>query len=210
MKIKSVFFLGFIALLASCTNETKLPILGHRSTEEKMVNGKMVVDTIYESIPPFSFLNQDSLVITNANLKGKIVVADFFFISCPTICPIMKKEMIRVYEAYKGNPEVMLISHTIDPEHDTLALLKDFSKRLGSDGKQWMFLTGDREKIYELAEKGYYSTAMADSLEPGGFVHSGGFILLDKNQHTRGVYNGTEPKEVDQLISDMKLLLKEK
>ena len=197
-------------MLTACNNERKLPILGDRTIVEKLVNGKTIMDTVYPKIPSFSFLNQDSILISNADLKGKIYIADFFFISCPTFCPIMKKEMIRVYNKYKGNSNVMIISHTIDPEHDTLALLKDFCERLGSDGKQWMFLTGDREKIYEIAEKGYYSTAIADSKEPGGFVHSGGFILVDKNQYARGIYNGTDPKEVDQLITDIEILLKEK
>ncbi len=195
--------------ILGCNENRKLPILGERVAEEKVVNGKTIVDTIYQSIPPFSFLNQDGISITNASLKGKIYVADFFFITCPTICPIMKREMLRVYEKFKGNPNIILISHTIDPEHDTLALLKDFCTRMGSDGKQWMFLTGEKEKIYEIAEKGYYSTALADSTEPGGFIHSGGFILVDKQQHVRGIYDGTETEEVDQLIKDMDILLKE-
>ncbi|MDP1727149.1 MAG: SCO family protein [Bacteroidota bacterium] len=195
--------------ILSCNENRKLPILGERVAEEKVVDGKTIVDTIYQSIPPFSFLNQDGVNITNASLKGNIYVADFFFITCPTICPIMKREMLRVYEKYKGNPNIILISHTIDPEHDTLALLKDFCTRMGSDGKQWMFLTGEKEKIYEIAEKGYYSTALADSTEPGGFIHSGGFILVDKQQHVRGIYDGTETEEVDQLMKDMDILLKE-
>lgn len=210
MKIKNIS-LGLVLTLVtlSCNENRKLPILGERVAEEKVVNGKTIVDTIYQTIPPFSFLNQDNISINNASLKGKIYVADFFFITCPTICPIMKREMLRVYEKYKGNPNIMLISHTIDPEHDTLALLKDFCTRMGSDGKQWMFLTGEKEKIYEIAEKGYYSTALADSTEPGGFIHSGGFILVDKQQHVRGIYDGTETEEVDQLMKDIDILLKE-
>jgi protein SCO1/2 len=104
----------------------------------------------------------------------------------------------------------MLVSHTIDPEHDTVALLKDYSTRLGSDGKQWQFLTGNRDHIYEMAEKGYYATAMPDSTEPGGYVHSGGFILVDKQSRVRGIYNGTDEKEVDQLLLDLYALKAEK
>jgi protein SCO1/2 len=148
--------------------------------------------------------------VNNETVKGKIYVADFFFTSCPTICPIMKKEMIRVYEKFKGNNQVVILSHTIDPDYDTLALLRDYASRLGSDGKQWMFLRGDRKPVYELAEKGYYASAMVDSTEPGGFIHSGGFILVDKLQRVRGIYDGTSTNDVDKLMSDMELLLKEK
>ncbi len=205
---KSIILLACITIL-SCNQPDKLPILGERVAESKVVDGKTVIDTIYQTIPPFSFVNQDSMVVTNATVKGKIYVADFFFITCPTICPIMKKEMLRVFEKYKGNPDVMFLSHTIDPDHDTIALLKDFSMRLGSDGKQWMFLTGQKEKIYEMAEQGYYATALPDSTEPGGFVHSGGFILVDKQQHVRGIYDGTQAKDVGRLIDEMAILLKE-
>jgi protein SCO1/2 len=202
----------FSGLLNACnfSSQNQLPILGNRVAEEKIVDGKTTVDTIYQTIPAFSLLNQDSIEVNNEMLKGKIYVADFFFTSCPTICPVMKKEMIRVYEEFKGNTQVVILSHTIDPDYDTLALLRDYASRLGSDGKQWMFLRGDRKQVYDLAEKGYYASAMVDSTEPGGFIHSGGFILVDKLQRVRGIYDGTSTNEVDKLMSDMELLLKEK
>jgi protein SCO1/2 len=202
----------FSGLLNACnfSSQNQLPILGNRVAEEKIVDGKTTVDTIYQTIPAFSLLNQDSIEVNNEMLKGKIYIADFFFTSCPTICPVMKKEMIRVYEEFKGNTQVVILSHTIDPDYDTLALLRDYASRLGSDGKQWMFLRGDRKQVYDLAEKGYYASAMVDSTEPGGFIHSGGFILVDKLQRVRGIYDGTSTNEVDKLMSDMELLLKEK
>jgi protein SCO1/2 len=175
-----------------------------------MVDGIMVVDTEYATVPNFSFLNQDSQLVTQETVKGKLYIADFFFVTCPTICPIMKKQMIRVFEKYKGDPNLLLLSHTIDPAHDTIALLKDYSTRLGSDGKQWMFLTGQREAIYEMAEKGYYATAMPDSTEPGGYIHSGGFILVDSERRVRGIYNGTDEDDVNHLMEDIDLLKKEK
>ena len=202
----------FSGLINACnfSSQNQLPILGNRVAEEKIIDGKLVVDTIYQTIPAFSLLNQDSIEVNNEMLKGKIYVADFFFTSCPTICPVMKKEMIRVYEEFKGNTQVVILSHTIDPDYDTLALLRDYASRLGSDGKQWMFLRGDRKQVYDLAEKGYYASAMVDSTEPGGFIHSGGFVLVDKLQRVRGIYDGTSTHEVDKLMSDMELLLKEK
>jgi protein SCO1/2 len=161
-------------------------------------------------VPPFVLLNQNGDTVTEALVKGKIYVADFFFTTCPTICPIMKKEMLRVYQKIKGDENFVLLSHTIDPDYDSIPLLKDYCNRLGSDGKQWQFLTGQREVIYELAEKGYYATAMPDSTEPGGYVHSGGFILVDKQSRVRGIYNGTDAKEVDQLMEDLFILKAEK
>jgi protein SCO1 len=207
--MRYILFISFLALLACNSEKKQLPIFGERSLKTTQIDGKTLVDTIFATVPYFSFINQNGDSLTQKELNGKIYVADFFFISCPTICPIMKKEMIRVFEAYKGDAQVMLLSHTIDPEHDTIALLKQYANDLGSDGKQWQFLTGAREQIYEMAEKGYYATALPDSTAPGGFVHSGGFILVDKLARVRGIYDGTDPKQVSLLIDDIALLKQE-
>jgi protein SCO1/2 len=203
------FLIGFLILNACSSEVKKLPILGEREAISKIVDGKEVIDTLYATVPPFSFINQEGDTVTQALVQHKIYVADFFFVSCPTICPIMKREMLRVYQAYKGDTALYLLSHTIDPQHDTIALLKQFATDLGVDGKQWQFLTGQREKIYEMAEKGYYATALPDSTEPGGFVHSGGFILVDRQGRVRGIYDGIDAQKVDELIADIALLKKE-
>ena len=116
--------------------------------------------------------------------------------------------MLRVYEAFKSNDEVAIISHTIDPEYDTVALLHDFAERLGVEAPKWHFVTGEKEAIYELGQKGYMVTAMEDENEAGGYIHSGAFILVDKERHVRGVYDGTQTEDVDKLIRDIPLLLK--
>lgn len=199
------------SLLTACGHEPHaLPILGNRDVKITEKNGQTIIDTIYQTIPDFMFLNQDGDTITRKTVNGKIYVADFFFTSCPTICPVMKKQMIRVFEKYKGDTSLLILSHTIDPDYDTLALLKDYATRLGADGKQWMFLRANREYTFELAEKGYYATAMADSTEPGGYVHSGGFILIDRLGRVRGIYNGTVEEEVNHLIEDIAVLKNEK
>jgi protein SCO1/2 len=211
MKTRNYIHLAIVTtLFFACNQPQSLPILGNRQAIERQVDGKTIVDTLYSTVPNFSFMNQNGDSVTQLTTQGKIYVADFFFTTCPTICPIMKKQMIRVYQKIKGDPSFMLLSHTIDPDHDTLALLKDYCERLGSDGKQWMFLTGNRDQIYEMAEKGYYATAMPDSTEPGGYIHSGGFILVDAQRRVRGIYNGTEEKEVDQLMQDLFVLKAEK
>jgi len=187
--------------------EAEFPILGRKQYVEKIVDGKTVTDTVDHSIPDYKLVNQDSNWVTPKTFEGKIYVADFFFTSCPTICPTMKKEMLRVYEAYKENDQVGIISHTIDPEYDTVALLKDFAEKLDVKAPKWHFVTGEKEDIYELGQKGYMVTAMEDENEKGGYLHSGAFVLVDKERHIRGVYDGTQSNEVDKLIQDIELLL---
>ena len=197
-------------LLFSCnTKPEKLPILGNREAITKTVNGKQITDTLYHQIPDFEFINQDSVKITQKDFVGKIYVADFFFTTCPTICPKMKTQMLRIYNKFKDNPKVAILSHTIDPRHDTPAVLKEFSKNLGIQNSMWQMVTGDKAKIYEIGQKSYMVSATDDPTQPGGIVHSGAFILVDKNRHIRGIYDGTEPERVDKLMADMEILLKE-
>ncbi len=191
-------------LVWACTqNETanKLPIYGNTIYEGN--------DTIYHTIQTFELMDQDSSLVTNKSMADKIYVADFFFTSCPTICPTMKAQMLRVYEKFQGNNEVGILSHTIDPVYDTIPLLNDFAERLGVNSNQWKFLWGDQDTIYDLAESSYMSIADEDSSAPGGFVHSGAFLLVDKKGRIRGVYDGTQPDQVDILMKDIDKLLEE-
>lgn len=199
---KLLFFFSVSLTLISCTSKNnKLPFLGNPTI--------IANDTIYPTIQAFNFINQDSIAVTDRTFEGKIYVADFIFLSCPTICPKMTNEMTKVYEAYKSNSNILFISHTIDPEHDSIPRLKSYAENLGADSKKWFFVTGDKDKIYSLAEESYFATAYSDSTAPGGYVHSGGLLLIDKNKHIRGVYDGTDPKETDRLKSDIKTLLNE-
>jgi protein SCO1/2 len=186
---------------ACISPESKLPILGAREV--------VGTDSVYHVIAPFQFVDQDSTLVTNATVAGKIYVADFFFTSCRTICPIMKKQMLRVYEATTDMPDVLLISHTIDPEWDTVALLHDYAERLGVDSRRWHFVTGIKDSIYKIAQTSYYATAMEDRTEPDGFIHSGAFLLIDRKGRIRGKYDGTREEEVNQLVGDIKRLRRE-
>ena len=210
-----VFSLLLLALnLSSCsssgenqTGNAILPYLGRHDYVEKTVNNETVVDTLYHQVADFSFVDQDSSIITPETFDNKVYVTDFFFTSCPTICPVMKTQMLRVYEAFKDYNEVALLSHTIDPVHDTVAVLHDYAERLGVSSEKWHFVTGEKDKIYDMGLKSYMVTAMEDENEPGGFIHSGAFILVDKDRHIRGMYDGTKPEQVDILIRDIKKLL---
>jgi protein SCO1/2 len=198
------------AVLSGCSSsEERLPILGERETVNKVVDGKTVTDTIYNTIPPFAFINQKGDTVTNKDFDGKIYVADFFFTSCPTICPVMKKEMIKVYQKIKGNSEVKILSHTIDPAHDTPEVLDKFASDLGVEDLQWQFVTGDKDKIYEIGQESYMVTAKSDSTVAGGYIHSGAFILIDKEKRVRGMYDGTTEAGTKKLINDIDILLKE-
>jgi protein SCO1 len=181
--------------------ESPLPIFGERDVQ----NG----DTVYHKIGPFRFVNQDSQVVTNETFMGKIYVADFFFTSCRTICPIMKTQMHRVYDSIENDPEVLILSHTIDPEYDTVALLRDFADRLGVKSSKWHFVTGNKDSIYNVAQKSYFSIAVEDKSEPDGFIHSGAFLLVDKEQRIRGKYDGTKEEDVDRLMGDIQRLKNE-
>ncbi|WP_340152341.1 SCO family protein [uncultured Marivirga sp.] len=209
----SILFTLTSLILVACglenqkNKKAEFPVLGRKQYVEKIVDGKTVTDTVDHTIPDYKLVNQDSNWVTPETFEGKVYVADFFFTSCPTICPTMKKEMLRVYEAYKENDEVGIISHTIDPEYDTVALLKDFAEKLDVKAPKWNFVTGEKEEIYELGQKGYMVTAMEDENEEGGYLHSGAFVLVDKERKIRGVYDGTRSEEVDKLITDIELLL---
>jgi protein SCO1/2 len=214
MEMNKILVLGLllIPVLVGCRSnkkEDKLPILGRHDYVENTVNGKTVIDTIYHIIPDFEFINQDNIIVTHATFENAIYVADFFFTSCPTICPIMKTQMLRVNEAIQAYDDVKILSHTIDPEYDTVTLLKDYSERLGVKGNKWHFVTGNKEDIYEIGQRSYMVTAGEDGNAPGGYIHSGAFILIDKDKRVRGMYDGTKPEKVDLLIRDIATLRRE-
>lgn len=186
-----------------------LPIYGER--ELVFTAGNAVPDTLYHTVPDFSLLNQDSALVSFADLEGKIIVADFFFTTCPTICPIMTKQMTRLQwllddAAYD---DIHFLSHTVNPKHDTPEVLKAYALEQGANLEKWTFLTGDQDAIFEQGFSGYLLSTQEDEAAPGGFLHSSMFVLLDKNRHIRGFYDGTSTKEVDDLVIDIKMLLKE-
>lgn len=211
MKSKALQYAILISAftLTSCQQQP-LPVFGQREVVTQVVNGKEITDTLYHTIAPFRFVNQDSTVITNEIFNGKIYVADFFFTSCRTICPIMKTQMVRVYEQVQDDADVLILSHTIDPEYDTVGLLRDFANRLGVKSSTWHFATGQpKEYVFDLAQKSYFATAMEDKTEPDGFIHSGAFLLIDRQGRIRGKYDGTKEDDVNRLMKDIKRLKRE-
>ena len=192
-----IFYLFcLLGLQVACANEFKqeLPILGRH----QFIETETGIDTIYHTVGNFSFINQDSMVIDNSSFQNKIYVADFFFTSCPSICPLTTAQMLRLYDKFKSDDRVLLVSHTIDPEYDNVQVLSDYARRLEVSSDKWYFLTGDKETIYNMAQTSYYVGVREEDRAPGGFEHSGAFVLVDQDGRIRGMYDGTVPEKVDQ------------
>jgi protein SCO1/2 len=200
----TVFFIllaaGFMSYYYSITRNIPktLPVVGEPGHH---------VDT-------FSFHNQDGKLITQKDVEGKVYVAEYFFATCKGICPKMNENMTKVYHAFQGNPEVLILSHTVDPKNDTIPALKAYSQRFNADPQQWMFLTGDKKRLYDMARWSYLISAEDDTAGVSidkDFIHDKHFVLVDRHGRLRGrFYDGLNPGQLDTLISDIHLLLEEK
>jgi protein SCO1/2 len=184
----------------------KLPYLGNHHLDTIQVNGSTRIDTVWHTIPPFSFTNQLGQTITQNDVAGKVRVVDYFFSTCQSICPIMSNQLERVYTE---RPEVLLLSHTVDPETDTPEVLKAYAELHKAEPKRWMFLTGTKPALYEQARKGYLLDAQEGNGGAEDFIHTQNFALIDKHDRIRGYYDGTDSIAVNELIRDIGFLLEE-
>ena len=184
----------------STVDNTPLPILGERDYE----NG----DTIYHQVPDFNFIDQDSNIISQETFKGKVYVVDFFFTSCPTICPKVKQQMLRIHDRFKDNDQIFLLSHSIDTKRDSVPRLHQYAAALEVKSDKWHFVTGDKSEIYNMADN-YFIAAQEAPDVPGGFDHSGRLILVDKHRHVRAFCEGTDPESVSKFMLDIDKLLNE-
>lgn len=190
---------GFMAYYFSITRgiPKQLPVIGEPGQH---------VDT-------FTFYDQQGRRITNRDVAGKVYVAEYFFATCEGMCPKMNDQMKRVFAAYNGNPEVMILSHTVNPEKDSSAALRRYAERFNAgSSKQWLFLTGDKQKLYNMARYSYLISAKDDTSGVSidkDFIHDSKFLLVDRTGHIRGEYDGLKPAAVDTLISDVQVLLAE-
>jgi protein SCO1/2 len=212
MRIPLIFII--LGVLMSCSSDQQkkhvLPFVGNFDIEYKLVDGIEVIDTIYPKIPFFHFTNEFGKEITSTQLKGKVWIADFFFTSCQTICPLMTTNLKRLNQSTQDlKDEVQFISFSIDPDRDTPRTLMRYKTHHGIKSANWIFLTGDEEKIHLLGIENFQIFAGRDEESQGGFAHSGAFTLVDKEGFVRGVYLGTDSKQVEQLEKDIRLLLKE-
>lgn len=213
--MRYLLFPCLILFLSSCGDTSDAPVkdLVIVKKEALAILGNRDVDangvTIYPTIPDFAFINQEGDTVTNADFAGKAYVVDFFFIHCPTICPKVTRQMLRVHDKFIDNDDINFLAHTIDPKRDDVAALKKFADKLDVKAPKWHFVTGEKDELYEIADD-YFSVAIENPDAPGGFDHSGRLILVDENRHVRAFANGTNPDEVTQFIADIEVLLAEK
>lgn len=195
--VLSLGFLGYAGYVIKGERGTflgkeKLPVLGAPG----------------HTVQGFSFTDQEGHTRTKEDVNGKIYVAEYFFTTCTGICPKMNANMEKVYAKYKDNPDFLILSHTVDPEHDSVPVLKAYAQKHGADAKNWWFLTGTKKELYALARQGYL---VDDGTYTGeeDFVHTQWFALVDKAGQIRGLYEGTKKQDVDKLIDDIDRLMEE-
>ncbi|NBU35319.1 MAG: SCO family protein [Bacteroidetes bacterium] len=204
MNLSTLSFLSVLMFLTLSCDETRkgsLPILGNKET---LKDGTVK----YHSIPSFSFIDQDSMPFTEKSVENHIYVVDFFFISCPSICPMVSRQMLRVYDRFIKENQLKFVSFSIDPKRDTVERLANYARNLGVNTQKWKFVTGEKAAIFDIA-KAYFSIAIENAEAPGGFDHSGRLILVDTKKHIRSFCDGTDPSSVDVFMEDIQRLLEE-
>jgi protein SCO1/2 len=200
---------GAALLLASCGHEEarRLPILGERDVRENPKGGP--ADTVYAAVPAFRAHDQNGKLVTNQSFTGQVYITDFFFATCPGICPKMNGELLKVYQKFGQTPGLNFVSFTIDPDHDSTAVLRDYAQRLGAPAAaNWRFVRTSKDSVFTLAH-GLFTAAMPDKAAPGGFAHNGTFALVDDQGHVRGLYDSLNPTQVTALLADLPVLLAE-
>ncbi|MFQ3325827.1 MAG: protein SCO1/2 [Salibacteraceae bacterium] len=207
--MRTIFSISLIIILTSCDSEKSvLPILGQHDYETRTEAGKTISDTIHYTVPDFSFLGHRSVEINNNTIAGKVTIADFFFTTCPTICPVMSRNMKKISQEFLGKKNLTMLSFSIDAIHDSIPVLNKYASKLNVENENWHFMVCEKKKTFELA-KGFMISAAEDKNAPGGLIHSGAFILLDGQQRIRAYYDGTKEEDVDKAIADIKTLLDE-
>lgn len=211
-----IFFVFAAWWLNSSTIENakkRLPIINPNDVRPELVDEDLQGIGRGHTIRYFDLKNQLGATVTGKELDGKVYVADFFFTTCGGICPKMTKQLVRVQEAFKEEPKVMIVSHTVTPERDTVEVLKKYADKYGANPEKWFFLTGDKKEIYGLARRAYFIVKEAAEGEDDGsgsdFIHTENFVLIDTKKRIRGYYSGIRPSSVDSLISDIHQLLEE-
>jgi protein SCO1/2 len=186
--------------------EKRLPIYQPSMVNPELVDSTLVYVKKYHTIGDFELVNQNGDTITHQTYSDKIYIADFFFTTCPTICPVMTANMADIQEVIKTDPEVMLLSHSVTPDIDSVPQLKKYALEKGVIDAKWNLVTGSKKEIYELARKSYLAVLTDGDGGPYDMIHTENFILVDKERRIRGFYDGTSKDEIDQLLSDLEVL----
>ena len=206
----SILCIIIIAIIYNILNvKHPLPIYQPGMVSEELVDSTIQHQLKYHKIADFSLTNQNGETITQEAYKDKIYIADFFFTTCQTICPIMTKNMERVQQEIINNDNIMLLSHSVTPKIDSVAQLKRYAIEKGVIDRKWNLVTGDKKQIYELARKSYLAVKTDGNGDQFDMIHTENFMLIDKKRQIRGFYDGTNPEEITRIIKDIKTLKKE-
>ncbi|WP_435135344.1 SCO family protein [Formosa sp. A9] len=206
----AIISLIIIAIIYNILDVQKpLPIYQPAQVAQDLVDSSLIDVKKYHKIAHFSLINQNGKTITENDYKNKIYVADFFFTTCQTICPIMTDHMVQIQKEIRNDNEVMLLSHTVTPEIDTVAQLKRYAIQKGVDDTKWNLVTGNKKDIYDLARKSYLAVKTTGNGDEYDMIHTENFMLIDKKRQIRGFYDGTDPKAIQQLLDDIKILKQE-
>ncbi|PRP67890.1 SCO family protein [Nonlabens agnitus] len=189
------------------TPDRQLAVLQPDQFDPSLVDDSMLFVKKYHKIAPFKLINQNGDTITQADYQNKIYVADFFFTTCPSICPVMTKNMTMLQEEFKNDPEVLLLSHSVTPEIDSVQVLREYADRKGVIDAKWNLVTGDRKQIYDLARKSYLAAKKNKYGGENAMIHTENFLLVDKEGRLRGrSYDGTDEEDIKALIEDIYVL----
>ncbi|MEW4923154.1 SCO family protein [Algibacter sp. 2305UL17-15] len=200
-----------IALIYNTLNVYKpLPIYQPAMVSTELVDSTIQYQKKYHKIADFKLLNQNGKIVTQNDYKDKIYVADFFFTTCQTICPIMTNHMVKIQKEILNDDEVMLLSHSVTPEIDSVAQLKRYATKKSVNDKKWNLVTGDKKEIYKLARQSYLAVKENGDGGPYDMIHTENFMLIDKKRQIRGFYDGTNAEDISRLLNDISVLKEEK
>jgi len=196
------------ALVVACNQENgkQLPIYNPVDFEPKLVDKTLRNINKNHTVSDFNLTNQNGVVITSKDYENKIYVVDFFFTSCPSICPIMTNNMLKIQEEFIDNSQVKLLSLSVTPEIDNVKVLKQYAIEKGVNDSKWNITTGPKKHIYELARKSYFAVVEQGDGGLQDFIHTPNFILIDTKKQIRGIYDGTDENEILRLVEDIKIL----
>ena len=199
----------YLYFIVRLKNVPKLPYLGPREPVELVVDGETIVDTLYHKVSDFRFIAHTGKEITRQVMDDKICIVDFFFASCEGICPIMSSHLEKVQKHYEDFDDLLILSHTVDPERDSVFELNNYAQEYNANDEKWLFLTGDKKDLYQMARKSYFVSADEGDGGEEDFIHSELLILVDKEKRLRGHYDGTKMEDVERLIDDIAILVGE-
>lgn len=195
-------------------DQRTLPVIQPKDLKKEMVNPELLKVGIGHRIGAFSFLNQNGEEVSLEDVKDKVFVVEYFFTTCGSICPVMTEQMTRVQAKYKGEEDLKILSFTVDPKTDTVEVMRRYASKHNAVDGQWHFLTGSKKQLYSLARNSFFVLKPAEAANLGDagsdFIHTNNFVLVDRQRRIRGYYDGTSITEVNQLMEDIKILLKEK